>query len=314
LKAIAMAIPTYDLFIEPILRYLAQHSQGAPAHQVYDAAADALRLSETEKLELLPSKAQAVYKNRAGWAHDRLKRAGFSSSLRRGFWKLTDKGLDYSNSHPQALTSKEVEELAFSNLNVRLRPKENPSASAPAPASASPIELTQDNVATPDDRLERAVSELRESTADDLLDTIGQGSPEFFERLVLDLLHAMGYGASRADLQHVGRSNDGGIDGIISLDRLGLEKVFVQAKRWQSSVGREAIQAFYGALAGRRANKGVFITTSSYTPHALEFARSVEKVVLIDGNRLASLLMEFGVGVTHRVVKIPKLDSDYFEE
>lgn len=146
------------------------------------------------------------------------------------------------------------------------------------------------------------------------METIGQGSPEFFEKLVLDLLHAMGYGASRSDLQHVGRSNDGGIDGIISLDRLGLEKVFVQAKRWQTSIGREAIQAFYGALAGRRANKGVFITTSSYTSQARDFAQSVEKVVLIDGNRLANLLMEFGVGVTHRVVKIPKLDTDYFEE
>lgn len=146
------------------------------------------------------------------------------------------------------------------------------------------------------------------------METIGQDSPRFFEALVLDLLHAMGYGASRADLQHVGRSNDGGIDGIISLDRLGLEKVFVQAKRWQGSIGREAIQAFYGALAGRRANKGVFITTSNFTPHALEFARSVEKVVLIDGTRLADLLMEFGVGVTHRLVKIPKIDTDYFEE
>src|SRR4249919_1820831 len=120
--------------------------------------------------------------------------------------------------------------------------------------------------------------------------------------LVLDLLHAMGYGASRADLQHVGRSGDGGIDGIISLDRLGLEKVFVQAKRWQrgSSVGREAVQAFYGALAGQRANKGVFITTSTFTAQALEFARSVEKIVLIEGTRLAQLLMEYGVGVSHR--------------
>ena len=308
-----MPIPTYDLFIEPVLRYLAQLPQGAPARQVYEAAADALGLSEEQKLEVLPSKAQAIYKNRPGWAHDRLKRAGLSSSLRRGYWKLTDKGVDYSKSHPQPLTPKEVEDLALGNLNVRLRPKDDVTASN-AIYDSGIIQIAENEVATPDDRLEHALSQLRASTAEDLLDTIGQDSPRFFEALVLDLLHAMGYGASRADLQHVGRSNDGGIDGIIALDRLGLEKVFVQAKRWQGSIGREAIQAFYGALAGRRANKGVFITTSSFTPQALEFARSVENIVLIDGRRLADLLMEFGVGVTHRLVKIPKIDTDYFEE
>jgi restriction system protein len=124
----------------------------------------------------------------------------------------------------------------------------------------------------------------------------------------------MGYDTSRSDLQHVGKSGDGGIDGIISLDRLGLEKVYIQAKRWQQSIGRPDIQGFYGALAGQRAKKGVFITTSAFTPHALEFARSVEGIVLIDGTRLASLMIEHGVGVSHKVVKVPKVDSDYFED
>jgi restriction system protein len=169
-------------------------------------------------------------------------------------------------------------------------------------------------VSTPDDRLESAITELKEATGEDLLETIGRMSPRFFENLVLDLLHAMGYGASRTDLQHVSRSGDGGIDGIISLDRLGLEKVFVQAKRWQNSVGPEAVQAFYGALEGRRATKGVFIATSSFTPGAIEFARLVEKIVLIDGLRLADLMREYGVGVSHRTVKIPKIHTDYFEE
>jgi restriction system protein len=124
----------------------------------------------------------------------------------------------------------------------------------------------------------------------------------------------MGYGASRADLQRVGGSGDGGIDGVISLDKLGLEKVYVQAKRWQQTVGRPEVQAFYGALAGQRANKGVFITTSSYTSQALEFVRSVERVVLIDGARLAQLMIDHEVGVTSRVVRVPKVDSDYFDE
>ena len=124
----------------------------------------------------------------------------------------------------------------------------------------------------------------------------------------------MGYGASRSDIQRVGGSGDGGIDGVISLDKLGLEKVYVQAKRWQQTVGRPEVQAFYGALAGQRANKGVFITTSGYSSQAIEFARSVERIVLVDGSRLAELMMDNEVGVSSRTVKVPKIDSDYFDE
>ena len=124
----------------------------------------------------------------------------------------------------------------------------------------------------------------------------------------------MGYGTSRSDLPRVGGAGDGGIDGVISLDRLGLEKVYVQAKRWQASVGRPELQAFYGALAGHKARKSVFIATSSYTAQALEFARSVEGMVLIDGQRLASLMIDHEVGVNARVLKIPKIESDYFDE
>jgi len=308
-----VAVPTYDQFIEPILRYLADHVEGASASDVYEAAAERLKISDAEKIELIPS-GQPKYKNRAGWAHDRLKRAGLSSSPRRGYWKLTKSGLDYAKSHPTPLSPAEVEEIAFTAhrsvpLGSRVEPNEFAQNSV-VPEGASLPQLS----ASPDDRLDQAVGELRAATARDLLEVIGRGSPRFFEVLVLDLLHAMGYGTSRADLQHVGRTGDGGIDGVISLDRLGLEKVFVQAKRWHGSVGREPVQAFYGALAGQRANKGVFITTSSFTPQALEFARSVEKVVLVDGAKLTELLMEHGVGVTHRAIKIPKIDNDYFEE
>ena len=131
---------------------------------------------------------------------------------------------------------------------------------------------------------------------------------------MLDLLHRMGYGATRAALQRVGGSGDGGIDGIISLDKLGLEKVLVQAKRWQDVVGRPEIQGFYGALAGQRASKGVFITTSRYTEQAVAFARSVEGIVLVDGTRLAELMIDHDVGVQARTIRVPKLDSDYFDE
>jgi len=141
-------------------------------------------------------------------------------------------------------------------------------------------------VASPDDRLGQALAELRQSAEAELLELLASVSPSFFETIVLDLLHRMGYGANRADLQRVGGSGDGGIDGVISLDRLGLEKVYVQAKRWQENIGRPHLQAFYGALAGQKAKKGVFITTSAYTGQALDFAKSVDGIVLIDGSRL----------------------------
>ena len=168
--------------------------------------------------------------------------------------------------------------------------------------------------ASPDDRLEAALSELRQTVSAEILESLSQVTPQQFESIVLDLLHRMGYGASRDDLQRVGGVGDAGIDGVISLDRLGLEKVYVQAKRWQGSVGRPEVQAFYGALAGQRANRGVFLTTSTYTQQAIDFAKSVERIVLVDGEKLAGLMIEHEVGVTLRPIKVPKLDSDYFEE
>jgi restriction system protein len=307
-----VSVPTYDKFIEPLLRYLAARTEGVPAREAQEAAASALRISESDRQVLLPSGSQVVYKNRANWAHDRLKRAGLSSSPRRGIWQLTPQGRDFALKHPNMLSPEDVDNLAVGFNDVRLRTStplselEPVSDLIPFPGSA--------RTESPDDRLAEAVTELRRSVARELLENLGRASPTFFETVVLDLLHRMGYGANRSDLQRVGGTGDGGIDGVISLDRLGLEKVYVQAKRWQSTVGRPEVQGFYGALAGQRANKGVFITTSTYTSQATEFARSVERVVLVDGSRLAELMMDYEVGVTARTVKVPKLDSDYFDE
>jgi restriction system protein len=307
-----MAVPTYEKFIEPILRYLAANPNGAPARDAHEAAARSLQVSDADRQELLPSGMQPVYKNRAGWAHDRLKRAGLSSSPRRGFWQLTSKGVEFAATHPAPLSDTDVEQLAVGFMDVRLRERGD-QVVTPQPISVAGPPVV--NVkASPDDRLGEALVELRASVASELLEALKTASPSFFETIVLDLLHRMGYGTSRTDLQRVGGSGDGGIDGVISLDRLGLEKVYVQAKRWQQTVGRPEVQAFYGALAGQRSNKGVFITTSSYTPQAIEFARSVERVVLIDGTRLAQLMIDHEVGVSSRVVRVPKIDSDYFDE
>lgn len=304
-----MSIPTYDQFIEPVLRFLASMPDGVLTRDVYEAAASAMNLTEGERAEMLPSQTQQIYKNRIGWAHDRLKRAGLSSSSRRGLWCLTEEGLQFALSHPQPLSSEQVSELAVGYMDVRLKT----ASSSETVNTENSIEI-QSNTASPEERLGEAVREMRESIAADLLETLSKVSPTFFETIVLDLLHKMGYGANRNDLQRVGGSGDAGIDGVISLDKLGLEKVYVQAKRWQSSVGRPEIQGFYGALAGQRATKGVFITTSAYTAQAVDFARSVERIVLVDGIKLAELMIDYEVGVSSRIVKIPKFDSDYFED
>lgn len=305
-----MSIPTYDNFIEPVLRYLASAPDGALARDVYEAAANTMNLSVDERAEMLPSQTQQVYKNRIGWAHDRLKRAGLSSSARRGLWCLTEEGLQFAKAHPHPLSPEKLSELAIGYMDVRLK---SASSSEGTTHTIQTVE-TPTNTVSPEERLGIAVKEMRESIAADLLETLSKVSPTFFETIVLDLLHKMGYGANRSDLQRVGGSGDAGIDGVISLDKLGLEKVYVQAKRWQSSVGRPEIQGFYGALAGQRATKGVFITTSAYTAQAVEFAKSVEKIVLVDGIKLAELMIDHEVGVSSRIVKIPKFDSDYFED
>ncbi|WP_349617580.1 restriction endonuclease [Azotobacter salinestris] len=305
-----MSLPTYDQFIEPILRFLAANPEGAPTREVHEVAAKALQLTEEQRQELISS-GQATYKNRAGWAHDRLKRAGLSSSAKRGHWQLTDLGFTYAAKHPSPLSDAEVERLAMGFNNVKLKVAND----------AAPLEVEQEitpsaasATASPDDRLEQALKELRDAVAADLLDNLLQVSPGRFEIIVLDVLHSLGYGASRSDLQRVGGSGDGGIDGVISLDKLGLEKVYVQAKRWQSTVGSPELQAFYGALAGQKAKRGVFITTSGFTTKAIDFARSVEGIVLVDGMKLVQLMMDHEVGVTSRLIKLPKLDSDYFDE
>ena len=296
-------VPTYDQFIEPVLRVLQQHPEGLRASEVHEAAAAYLNLTTEQRSELLSS-GQAVYKNRCGWAHDRLKREGLSASPRRGLWQLTSEGINYIKQHSSPISESEIQRIASSNLDTPL------SSQANHPTLADKIVNAH---TSPDDQLELALQALRQATASELLEILLNVSPSRFEVIVLDVLHGLGYGISRQDLQRVGGSGDAGIDGIISLDKLGLEKVYVQAKRWQNTVGRPEIQAFYGALAGQKAKRGIFITTSSFTSQAIDFAKSVEGIALINGERLVSLMIDAGVGVSSRVLKVPSLDSDYFD-
>lgn len=304
-----MAVPTYDKFIEPVLRFLKHYPEGVAAKDVHEGAAEILGLDDNQRSELISS-GQLVYKNRAGWAHDRLKRAGLSQSLSRGKWCLTEAGFEWIKNNPFPLAKEQINHLAFDFVDVKLNT--NPDAVLLDEDTLLAPENPQ-QVRSPDERLNDALKEIRESVAIDLLTNLLQVSPTRFEFIVLDVLHKLGYGGHRDDLKRVGGTGDGGIDGIISLDKLGLERVYVQAKRWQGTVGRPDLQAFYGALIGQKAKRGIFLTTSGYSAQAIDFAKSVEGLVLIDGNRLVNLMMDNEIGVSSQVVKLPKLDIDYFE-
>lgn len=302
-----MAIPNYERFIDPLLRFLSSRPDGVTPGEAYEAAAAALGLSEEDRKLLLPSGKQAVYKNRIGWAHDRLKRAGCSTCPRRGVWQISPEGRTITERFPKGLPDEEVRRIAEADTELSTPPTGGRIATAPA----------ETRVASPQERLDFAKKELYDSAARDLLDELMRRDPSVFERVVLELLYKMGYGQSRDAVIHTGRSSDGGIDGVVSLDRLGLENVYVQAKRYGvgNSVGAPKVRELIGSLSTHGATKGVLITTSTFTEEARRTASGARTahIALVDGDRLASLLIEHEIGVSHEIVKIPKLDSDFFD-
>ena len=302
-----MAIPDYQTCMLPFLRHL---SDGAD-HTLRDteeSLAEHFKLTSTERAELLPSGQQGVFKNRIGWARTYLKKAGLLESPKRGVFKITARGLKTIASVPTRIDAKYLEQ--FPEF-VEFR-----DVSKPESGSVAAVELPPSKT-TPEEAIELAHQGLREQLAAELITRILSCSPTFFEQLVVELLVKMGYGGSRRDAgERIGQTGDGGIDGIIKEDKLGLDTIFIQAKRWQGSVGRPEIQKFVGALQGQRAKKGVFITTSSYTAEAADYATRIDtKVVLIDGKQLAGLMIDFDVGVASAATYVVKrIDSDYFEE
>ena len=302
-----MAIPDYQTCMLPFLRFLGDGSEHT-LRQAEEALANHFHLTAVERVELLPSGQQGIFKNRIGWARTYLKKAGLIEAPKRGVFKVTDRGIKSLASSPVRIDVRYLEQFAEF---IEFR-----DASKPESASVSVFETAPSKI-TPEEAIELAHQGLREQLAQELLSRILSCSPTFFEQLVVELLVKMGYGGSRKDAgERIGQTGDGGIDGIIKEDRLGLDTIFIQAKRWQGSVGRPEIQKFVGALQGQRARKGVFITTSAYTAEAVEYASRIDtKVVLIDGKQLASLMTDFDVGVSVSASYLVKrLDSDYFEE
>lgn len=293
-----MAIPDFQSLMLPLLTYLAGDTERTN-QETLDALAASSNLSDDERTQLLPSGRPTVFRNRVAWAKSYLVRAGLIETSRRGIYRITDLGRQVLAGQPERI------DLKFLGSGFGLPAKQ----STETQVAASPDSMT------PEDHIELGYQQIRGALAADLLRSIKECAPDFFERLVVDLLLAMGYGGSRQDAgQAVGRGGDGGIDGIIKEDRLGLDAIYIQAKRWEGVVGRPEIQKFAGALQGQRARKGIFLTTSSYTKEAREFAASIDsKIILIDGEALASLMMDFGVGVTDVASYLVKrVDSDYF--
>lgn len=302
-----MAIPDYQTVMLPLLRFLydgEEHSIGP----LLDSLAEDFNLSMEERQQLLGSGQQTVLQNRAGWARTYLKKAGLIESTRRGYFRITERGQSVLASKPPRIDGKFLEQFPEFVAFKELRHERSDETS---------VTVAMLNEATPEEALDEAYWRLRLDLEAELLDQVKSASPSFFERLVVELLVSMGYGGTRRDAgQAVGKSHDGGIDGIIKEDRLGLDVIYIQAKRWESSVGRPEIQKFAGALQGHRAKKGVFITTSSFSADAVEFTSRIEsKIVLIDGAALAKYMIDHNVGVSvSRSYELKKIDFDYFIE
>jgi restriction system protein len=303
-----MPIPDYQTLMLPLLRFAADGSDHT-THEAVEVLATEFQLTSAERNELLASGQQAIFNNRVGWANSYLKKAGLLESPRRGALRITARGLQILGENPARIDVRFLERFP-EFIEFRDASRNNRETT-----TTESVAITTEQ--TPEEALELAHQSLRLSLAQDILSRILSCSPTFFERLVVELLVKMGYGGSRRDAgERIGQSGDGGIDGIIKEDRLGLDTIYIQAKRWQGSVGRPEIQKFVGALQGQRAKKGVFITTSSYTSEAIDYASRIDtKVVLIDGQLLANLMMDFDVGVSVSASYIVKrIDSDYFEE
>jgi restriction system protein len=306
-----MAVPGFQELTLPVLREYAD-GQEHTTREVRDRVAIRLGLTADDLAEVLPSGRQTRFANRAAWAHGYLKESGLLESPRRGTYRITEVGQRVLVAPPERIDIPFLMQFpgmrAFRNRRGESEPEDR--AVGPESAGAAP-ELT------PDEQIRAGYESLRNSLASQLLTRVQQASPAFFETLVVELLVAMGYGGSHEDAARVvGRSGDGGIDGIIKEDRLGLENIYIQAKRWEGTVGRPVIQQFAGALQGQRARKGVLITTSAFSRDAWEYAKGLQNtIVLMDGEQLAQLMIDFNVGVSEvETLRLKRLDEDYFLE
>ena len=306
-----MAIPDYQSLMLPVLKIAAEGETRVPS--VAERVANELGLSDEEREEMLPSGRQRLLHNRIHWAKLYMSRAGLIDSPLRGVFSASSAGRALLATKPARIDVGTLRAypsfIEFQNAGMSTTSLDEAPATSAATTSPS----------TPEEQIDAAQSVLTSALRTDLLTRILEQTPAFFERVIVDLLVVMGYGGSHENAAlRLGKSGDGGIDGVVDEDRLGLDRIYVQAKRYAPhvSVGRPEIQGFVGSLVGLGASKGVFVTTSSFSNPAVEFARGLQqRVILIDGARLSDLMVEFGVGVrVSRVVEVKRLDEDFFND
>jgi restriction system protein len=301
-----MAIPDYQTIMLPLLRFLADKQEHS-LRDIIETLADHFNLTEEEMRELLPSGQQSTFSNRVGWAKSYMKQAALLEPTGRGIFQITQRGLDVLAENPSKIDVKFLDRFEeFRNFRKRRRPKGNGDDDGDGGDGK-----------TPEEALESAYESLRNDLANELLEQVKKNPPRLFEKIVVELLVKMGYGGSLRDAgKAVGRSGDEGIDGIIKEDKLGLDVIYIQAKRWENTVSRPEIQKFAGALQGQRARKGIFITTSAFSKEARDYVSRIDtKIILIDGEQLAQLMIDHNVGVSSiSTYEVKRIDSDYFTE
>lgn len=301
-----MPIPDFQTLMLPVLKFAAKHDEHS-LREAVDYLEGEFSLTPEEKRQTIPSGQQPIFYNRVGWARTYLKQAELLRPTRRNYLELTERGKQVLNENLEKIDMKYLERFP-EYLAFRDRTKE--------PVEEEPGQ--KGSALVPEESIDDAYRNLREDLAKELLDNIKRSSPSFFERLVVELLVSMGYGGSGVTAARViGKSGDEGIDGIIDEDKLGLDSIYIQAKKWSDqAIGRPEIQKFVGALQGKRARRGIFFTASSFTEQAKDYAQSIDtKVVLIDGKRLTDLMIDHNVGVSTTVTyQVKRIDTDYFIE
>lgn len=307
-----MSLPTYDQLMLPLMKLLSEIEGSIKISDAANILAERSGLPEEDLNKVLPS-GKNIFKDRVAWAKTYLVKAGLIHQPKRAYCEISDLGRKIDLKNLEAITNEFLAQFdGFIDFKFGKKNEEGLEVEILKNfENSNKLQETQ----TPEETIQTTTELLRFNLKSDLLQMVKEKSPSFFERLVVDLLVAMGYGGSHQDAaQAIGKTNDGGIDGVISEDRLGLNKIYIQAKRWENTVGRPDIQQFKGALADQVAKKGVFITTSNFSKEAIESAKK-SGIVLIDGDKLTSLMIEFGLGVQiERSFHIYKIDQDRFDE
>lgn len=300
-------VPQYHTLMLPLLKVMSGGAE-MTTNQMRDAVADRLNLSPEALSQRLPSGSQTAFDNRMGWARTYLFKAGLLERPRRATYVISQSGKDLMMDPPDAIDPEFLR--SYGQFNDFISATRDSKEALPGSEGV-------DGSLTPEEQIEKGVRSIQKELQEEVLERVRQLPPEGFEQLVLRLLVGMGYGGSMADVQGVARGADGGVDGVVNQDHLGLDRIYIQAKRWEGSVGRPVIQGFVGALAGVGASKGVIMTTSTFAQPAQDYVRTLtdRRIILVDGQRMSELMLKHGIGVsTKQTFVIQRMDEDFFLE